>query len=375
MAGSGSGNALRGDKTNMGYENSSCTLPTPDPYGVALDLTAFTDAKLCAEITPDFTAEEVEFSTVSCGGTSGFGTDCAVENREYRVSVAYDMGFQNGFDRILAQFFGTSSAPVEQTPTEGDYLHVLSFSALSNMHFGTLAWETSQSDVIELPSCYVESINLSFGGAGEVPRYTAVMVANDAEFDAGAAENDNADLQSLALVQAERMVLRCSTAFRIKAMLDDGTDTALASPADVVPIVSAEVDMELPLEVIPEMTGGECNGPTESDKRAGTLTVEFKKHESNAVLSYQNWKAGTFYQADLTVTGSQIGAGEDLTFVVRFPKLCLIEAPSYEIVDPDINGYSLTFKILDSLTLIPGFTTQGPEAVFINQRPDIYLPV
>lgn len=375
MAGS-STNALRGDLTSIGYENSSCTAPTPDPYGTALDLTSFTDAKLCAQITPNFTGEELDFDTVGCGGTSGFGTECQVENREYRVSLAGDAGFQNGYDRLLAQFFGESTAPAEQTVGEGDYLHTFTFSATPNGHFGTIAWETSQSDVIELASTYTESITVSMPEVGQPVRYTAVLVATDAEFDESAAVNNNADLQSLSFVQSEKFVPSCANEFRIKQVFDDGaSDSALASPADVVAITSFEMELETPLEIIPEMTGGDCNAPTQEGERVGTLTVTFKQHTDNLTLSYENWKQGEYYQADITWEGSQIAAGENLRHTLRFPKLCLVDAPQYNITDPGINGYTLVFSILDSENVIPGFSGNAMEAEFVNERTSIYLPV
>lgn len=375
MAGS-STNALRGDLTSMGYENSSCAAPTPDPYGTALDLTSFTDAKICMQITPNFTGEELDFDTVGCGGTSGFGTDCQVENREYRVSGVGDAGFQNGYDRVLAQFFGEATAsPAEVTVGQGDYLHTFTFSSTVNGHFGTLAFETSQSDVIELASTYTESITVSMAEVGQPVRYTAVFVATDAEFDESAAVNNNADLQSLAFVQSERLVPSCEHEFRIKVMTDDGTDTALASPDDVVPIVSFEMELETPTEIIPEMTGGDCNAPTQQGDRVGTLTITFKEHNDNLALSFQNWKDGDYYQADITWLGSQINAGDPLRHTLRFPKLCLVDAPQYNIVDPGINGYTLVFSILDSENVIAGFSGNAMEAEFVNERSDTYLPV
>lgn len=377
MAGAGTGNGLRGDLTAMGYENSTCAAPA-DPYGVALDLTSFTDAKICAQITPAFEADELEFDTVGCGGTSGFGTDCAIQNFQYRLSLSGDVGFQNGYDKILAQFFGTTSAPVEQTVGAGDYLHVFSFGASINGHFGTFAYESSQTDVIEAVSTFTESITISMPGVGEPIRYTAVLVASDVEFDVASAVNDNADLQSLSFVVSERIVPECAHEFRIKEMLDDGTDVALASPADVVAILSYELEMETPLAVVNEMTGGDCNAPTQDGERTATLTVTFKEHQDNLNLSFQNWKEGDFYQADITWTGSIINnplAGVNLSHTLRTPKLCLVDAPTYNVTDPAINGYTLVFRVLDSENLIPGFTTNAPEAVFINQRPDIYLDV
>lgn len=366
--------AIRGDVTRMGYENSD--VGAGDPYGTALDLTSYTEARICAEVTPNFTADEAEFRRVGCGAQAGFPTDCQLETFEYRVSLTGDAGYQNGYDRILAQFFGESSAPVEQTAGAGDYLHILSFASPSNQHFGTFAYETSDDDVIELVSTYTESITITMDEVGQPVDYTAVLVSSDAECDVGAAVNNNADLQSLSFVNDEKFVAGCDDSFLIKAMLDDGTDVALANPADLVPITAFEIDMERPLETVNEMTGGDCNAPTEAGPITGTLTITFKEHTDNSNLSYLAWKAGTFYQASITLTGSVINnplAGLNRRHVFRFPKLCLVEAPDYNVVDPGKNPYTLVFRILDSNNVIPGFTGNSPEAEFVNERVGEYL--
>jgi hypothetical protein len=374
MAGALLTNASRGDLTSMGYENSSCALPTPDPYGTALDLSTYTDAKICAQVTPNFVSEEVDFDTIGCGGTSGFGTDCAVENREYRVSLSGDLGFQNGFDRLLAQYFGESSVPAEQTALEGDYKHVLTFSSNPNGHFGTFAYESSKSTVIELKSTYVESLSIVMANVGQPIRYTFDLAASDAEFDTTSAVNDNAALDALAFVDGEKPVPKCENKFRIAPMLDDGADVALTDN-EVRAITSFDFSTDLPLEVIPEMTGGDCNAPTQSDKRSGTLTIDLKLHEGNDDFSYQDWIAGTFFQADVEWLGNIIGAGELKSFKLKFPKLCLVEPPVYNVTEPGFNSYTMVFRVVDSNNILPDYSTTAVEAEFINQRVGIYLEV
>lgn len=367
-------NAKRGDLSLMGYENSSCAAPTPDPYGTALDLSTFTDAKICAQFTANFVSEEVDFDTISCGGQSGFGTECAVENREYRFNLAFDAGFQNGFDRIVAQYFGQSSVPAEQTPGEGDYLHVLTFSSTPNQHFGTYVTETSQDTVIEFQSTFVESLTITMDSVGQPVRYSADLTANNAEFDTSAAVNNNATLAALSFVDGERFVPKCENKFRIAPMLDNGADVALTDN-DTFAITSFEFTTDLPLEVVPEMTGGECNGPTQSDDRTGTLTIDIKLHEGNDSYSFLDWINGTFFQADWEMIGSQINSGANKSFKLKFPKLCLVDAPVYNITEPGFNSYTLVFRVIDSNNILPGYSGTAVEAELINQRPSIYLEV
>lgn len=369
MAGGASTNAKRGDQSRMGYENSDCN--AGDPYGTALDLTSYTDARICAEVTPAFVSEEAEFRRVGCGGQSGFGTQCEIVNREYRLSLTGDVGYQNGIDRLLAQFMGQATdPPVEQTALQGDYEHFIEFAAVSNEFFGTFAYETSQSDVVELISTYVESVSISMSEVGQPLEYTVTLVSNDIEVSAPV--NDNADLQSLAFVNDSIVVPACEDTFRIKAINDDGADTALA-PADQVNILSFELEMERPLEVIQEITGGDCGGPSESGFLTGTFSVTFRVHTSNTTLSYQNWLDNDKYACQFVVEGSQIGTGLNETFAFRIPKMCLVEAPDYPITDAGFNEYSLTFRILDSNNVIPGFQGNALEFQLVNERAGTYL--
>jgi hypothetical protein len=283
-----------------------------------------------------------------------------------------DLGFQTGFDRILAQFMGDSTAPAEQTLGEGDYLHVLTFADPADQHFGTFAFETSDDDVLELISTFTESVAISMAEVGQAIRWSASLVSNDVECDAAAAVNDNAVLDALTFDDPEIITPECAHKFRIKPLLDDGTDTALAD-GDNTAIVSFDFEAETPHEIVPEMTGGACNSPTQEGPRAGTLTVTFKEHKSNDVLSFCNWIAEGCYQASISWEGSQIGAGVNHRWTMKFPKLCLVEAPQYNVTDPGLNPYTLVFKILDSVNVIPGHNGNGMSVEIVNSRAGEYL--
>ena len=185
MAGLGETNARRGDLSTMGYVNSRCDAGNESPYAVALDMTdaAYPDAKICAQVTENFSADEIESDTVGCGGTTGFGVDCALGQYNYRLSLTHDLGFQNGFDRILAQFMGTVTNNGEQTAGEGDHEHIFTFNPDVNEHFGTFAYETSDSDVIELPSTYTESINISMSAVRNYMRWTCLLYTSPSPRD------------------------------------------------------------------------------------------------------------------------------------------------------------------------------------------------
>jgi len=384
MAGQGLGNALDGASSNAGYVNSSCAAPTPDIFGTALDMSTFDDAKICAQITDNLSASELEEDVVGCGASAGFSSSCRLGQREYRVGLAGDLGYENGFDRILAQFFGQVSAPAEQNAGENDCLHTFTFAQIANEHFGTFAYETSRTDVIELPSVYTEGISINMSSINNYVRWGANLVSNDfncvtvaratANTDLTAdVVNQNAQLQALTVGDRELVFPECNHTLRLKEILDDGTDTALVA-ADQFNITSFELEMNTPLETIDEMTGGVCNGATQSDRRNGTLTLGVKEHSDNG-LTYCAWRNGTTFMAELEWTGKQIGTGALKTFRIKLPKLCLAGSPGYNITNAGKNPFNLVFRILESENILPltGQTTQAPEIDIINGRKIDYL--
>lgn len=365
-------NALTGAATAMGYENSLCT--PADPYGTALDLTSYSDgAGICAQITDNFTAEELEKDAVGCGASTGFIDDCQLGTREYRLGLTGDLGYANGANRLFAQYFGLASVPAEQNVGQGDYLHTFTIAANPNGHFGTFGYETSQTDVIELKSTFTERMQITMSEVNNFVNWSVDLLSNEIETVAASAVNDNADLQSLTIPHDELVLPTCGSKFLLKELLDDGTDIALADPADLFKITSYDLELERTLEVINEMTGGDCGAPLANEDPTGTLTIGIKEHVSNAD-TYTAWEQGKFYYCEIEWTGLQIGTGDLATYRISLPKLCLVASPGYNITSAGINSYSLTFRVLSSKNLIPGnFTTTGPQIQLINKRSTQYL--
>jgi len=374
--GNNDSSAIRGDQALMGFENSSCDVTngglTPDVYGTAVDFNVFTEAKICCEITPEFSSEEIEGRTIGCGGTTGFGTKCDAGKREYRVNLTGDLGFQTGFDRILAQAMGTVVNSGEVTAGQGDFCHIFSWNGDWDRHFGTLSFQITKNDIIELPSTFVESFSISMDSLDSYITWNAKMVANDMVCD-GTETNDLTDLDALAFTDDESVIARCESYFLIKPVLDDGTDTALDPLLDKFAITNFELSVEKPHEVIAEMTGDVCNEPSQAGKPSGTFTIGIKELVSNSFLSFCDWKDNITYQAELVILGEQINGGVNKEIRIRFPKLCMVETPTYGLADAGLNSYQVAFKVLDSNNTIPNFTSNGFEIVICNQRSTDYL--
>jgi hypothetical protein len=359
-------NAKDGASTCMGYANSV----NADPYGTALNLLTQDggDTKICAQVTDNMSAAELENDTVGCGARVGFGNQVRLGQREYKFGLAGDLGFRNGFDRLAAQFFGLTSAPVVQGT--GGYLHTFTMAQEANKYFGTFSYETGDASVMELKSTYTQKLMINMSAVRNFIRWGADLVANDIEVS-GAEVNTNADLQSLAFVDRELVFPQCVHKNWLAPFLDDGTDTAL-SAGNQFNITSYQLELETPLETIDELTGGNCNTPTQSGKRVGTLTLGIKEHVSN-VNTYIPWKNGTYYSNEIEFLGSALGAAFK-TIRLSLPKLCLVATPGYNIQNPGRNGFNLVFRVLEASNIRGGnIVGYGPQMQIINTRATRYL--
>lgn len=361
------GTALTGNQSLMGYENSAAA----DPYGTALDLSGYTDSKLCGfEVTPEFSADEVRARTVGCGVGGGLTADIQLSNFKYPLSLSGDLGFQNGADRFLAQFFGTVTNLGEQNVGDGDYKHRFLLNNTPNGRFGTFAMKTSSSDVLELPSTYVESFAISFDAVGAILSFECSILGNDAVVD-GSEVNDPTILDGLVSLYKDLVSSKCSDYFRLKKINDDGADTSL-SGSNQFNITSFNFSMERSLEVINEVTSAGCGKPIVNSNATGQLTIGIKEHTDNNAFSFRNWKAEDKFAFEYKLTGKAIGAGA-ASFLIRAPKMMLVEAPDYSVANAGINGYNLTFELMSSNNTISGFNSKAPEIEITNERSVDYL--
>ena len=237
---------IDGAATKIAYVNSL----SGSTYGTALDVTSYTDAKICASITENFSVDEVLDDGIGCGSNVGFVKDVRAGLIQYGFGLSGNMGFQNGFDRILAQFFGSESAPAEQTVGEDDWLHVFKFATLSNQRWGTLVYETGSASVMEGISTYTQRVQISMSAVKGYVTWSADLLANAIAFTSGinSPVNTTADLSALALLDSELVFAECTHTFRMKAVDDDGADTALGS-GDKFAITSFDLEMETPLKL------------------------------------------------------------------------------------------------------------------------------
>lgn len=271
--------------------------------------------------------------------------------------------YQDAMIAAIATFFGTAAAPVEQTATEGDYLHQFLYNA--TLAFGTLAFESSTTTVIEWPSAYASTLRIA---ASEIPNYLALgvdFVSGDRELSS--ATNTNGTMASVTISDDEQIIVNHDSDFQIN--LQSG---GALSGSDQLDIVSYELTLSRPKRYVREITGSlGLSAPVADGLMEGELTVVLNELADHTYFTAS--EADTVYKALFEIEGTQIGAGLNKTFRVNLPGMQLVQDPNYDISDAGLNPHTLTFKLLEADTAPTGLTDTKPYIDVINERSTAYI--
>lgn len=295
------------------------------------------------------------------GRNQSMFTNIARGNKAPTVELSGKMGFNNGYAEMLATFFGTAGAPTEQTASQGDYKHTITFNSTRLAFYQTIAAHATDTELFELKDVAWQEISFSYGGP--YPNWLPASfsgIAND-RVDASASQiNNYAGLTALSAPPADEAVIQSSHRFRLNA----DTGGALAN-GDTLAIKSAEVVYSDPLEQMFEMNGNTYNpAPIPNSLFGVTLVVTLTSLDAFTYITAAN--AGTTYKADLEVTGSQIAAGVNRSIKALFPYLRPVEDPQYTYANPGINEYVITFDAMQRSANPTGMSSTLPYFEIIN---------
>lgn len=335
---------------------TSAAVKVASTWGTAVSVGA--GNKLAAEITPNFNADELSARMI---GTGRLMTDFAtIGNFKPSISLAMDGGYRNQMDVLLAQMLGTSGAPVEQTGSQGDYKHTISFNSTLNAKYVTLVHESASATVYEYPTCAVQSVNFSLDDAPGILEFGAELIANNVVLSSPT--NNNAAVQAATFTETnvERIQYSFDDLFRIN--LNSGG--ALAG-GDNFSITSYNLTLTRPQEIIGEIKGSTGNGaPISAGLFEGELTIGVKELADHTYLTY--WANQTALKCSLNVQGTQIGSGVNKALTILIPKMQLVTEPQYALTSEGVNPLSMTFKLLYASTNPTGMTSGYPYIEVIN---------
>ena len=272
------------------------------------------------------------------------------------ITVDAKPTYANGLTAAMADFFGTASSPSEQNVGEGDYLHRFTYN--KTRQFGTLAFESSTTTVIEYTSAYPTGLRMV---GGDVPNYlqTTIDFVSGSR-DLSTSTNTNANMASATITDAEEVAIDHDDDFWINA---EGGG-ALAS-GDQLDILSFDLNLTRPMNHTQEINGAAgLSAPETSGLFAGTLTVTLRGLTDHTYFTAAD--AGTKYKAKINIEGSQIASGDNRTMAMYMPRLVLIQDPQYNITEDGINPHVLTFMVLAAESTPTGMNDKYPYMELTN---------
>lgn len=277
------------------------------------------------------------------------------------LSIEGKPGFNNGYAEMIATFFGTSAAPVEQTGGQGDYLHTIKFNETRLANYLTIAAQATTTELFEWRDVAIQGLTLNY--QNPFPNFISAafdMIASERVDTAASQINTYAGLTALSAPNRDEITVQTTGRFRINS----DSAGALAN-GDTVAVESIVVNYTDALEPTNEMSGNTYNSqPTQTDLFAGTVVVNFR---SLADFTYFTAATnGTTYKADILVTGTQIGSGQNFKFQPSFPLLKVVEDPQYTYASPGINRFQVTFEMLKRSATPTGMADSYPHILLIN---------
>lgn len=311
----------------------------------------------------DITHDPAVLASNQIGTGNQMAEDATPGDAPVSVPLSGDATYANAFPKILAAFMGTAPAPTEQTASEGDYKHPITFNTTRNATPLTVARESSTTTTEEVPSAYVQSIGISTPSVPGRLQFNAQLVGDRVVPDS--ATNTNAVIVAATLEEAmptSSIIVRGLSEFRINAQGGDALDSG-----DILAITNFDLQLSQGLELVGEIKGAAgLAAPDVTDLFAGTLTVTLKGNSDNTWLTAQ--QSETLYKAQFLVEGLQINAGDPRSFSAFFPLMKIITKPSHPTSSPGRNPLTITFQLLKANANPTGMSSTYPYFEIVNTR-------
>lgn len=349
--------AITGAQINAGLALNATT----DAWGTAKATGAGNGIR--AEIAPSIDVQQLSLRPI--GGGAIMTPDSYAGRQTPVVNLTADLGFQNGTDRLLAQFFGYSPTPSEVTGGQGDYRHQMLLSETANQVYTTFAYEDTTTTTIELPTASVRSITLSFSETHAIINLEAELLGSKVEISS--AVNTNAVLAGCTIPDSEPTIIKLEDKFWINAESGDALDSG-----DQYDIVSYTLVLTRPQDFIGNVKGSAGNAaPQINDVTSGTLTVTVQQVADHTY--HAAWAAGTKYKCKLTSLGSVIAAGTNKEVSIFVPSMKLVSFPDHQQTEAGFNSMTLEFTIFAATAAPTGMASIYPYVEIVNTRTTAYV--
>ena len=286
--------------------------------------------------------------------------DATKGNTSPTAEIDMYVGPRNLADLICFAFMQTAPAPAEETASQGDYRHRLTYTHTIS-YWLTLAFDSDASNVVEYPSCTVRRLTLSVDTVPGYVKLVAELLGNKRVITS--TTNDTSELLAATVpTDTELFAVGFDDDFQVNAQSGGALSTS-----DQVNITSYTLTLERPQEFVGEIKNATGNSEAISTGfLRGTLTVTLKEKADNTWYTAND--AETAYKCKLIVEGSPIASGGNRALRVFIPRMKLIQSPEYNITDPGINPMTLTFELFAAESAPTGMDSVYPYFEFVNTR-------
>jgi hypothetical protein len=298
----------------------------------------------------------------------GSGNSMASDSQQGAIAPSIDfealMHYNAAEIAALACFMGTDNV---MSMGSGGYCHSILHNTTFNAQYLTAALQPDSSNVMEFPSCVVNSVELS---VAEPPAYLKgafQLLANDRVISG--TTNSYSDVAAGTIPDTVRIIPQLSDEILINA----SSGGALASPGDRLNVRSFTLSLNKEQEFPREFKGAAGNGvpiPVGAPPFSGELALELKSLDD--LTYFTAAAAGTEYKLSFTITGSLIGGSVYRKFVVNIPRMKLVSDPQYNLTSAGVNPLNLTFKILVAASNPTGMISAYPYFFVWNTKATSY---
>lgn len=341
---------ITGGNTDAGYKIAST-------FGTAVQA-ASGDKLVFDSLTHSTNPAELSYSGKGSG--ADMLTDAQQGALSPSVSLAMKGGYENAMPAILATFLGADSSTLQ---TDG-YQHRMTHS--STLAFGTVAFETSSTTVVEYPSAYVSDVTITAQNAPNYLDFSANFVCGDRELSTSV--NTNANLASATLTDGtstDNIVVDHDDDFWINS------DSGALDSGDLVSITRYVLNLSRPKAYTREIKGSSgLSAPLSDGLMTGTLEIELASLADHTYFTAA--AAGTTYKSSLTIEGTSYGT-DNRTFAIYLPLMKLIQDPEYNVTEDGNNPHVLRFQLLAASAAPTGMNDTTPYFEFINSKTAAYL--
>jgi hypothetical protein len=265
-----------------------------------------------------------------------------------------------------AVFFGNEG--VTNVHTGQAWTHSIICSDTFNNSYLTHAYQFTGGSIMESASCTPIRLTATYENPPNYGRISLELLANDIIQES--TTNTYSAMQSLTIADSERIVGYPDDEFLINIQ----SSGALTSPTHRLSVKSLVATYEKPQEHTREFKGSLGNGepvPVGDPPFMATLAVTLSGLDASTY--FQRAREGTEYKASFTLTGSLIAGGVYKRLVRQWPRLKLVQDPTYSVSSAGINEVTLNFKCLVAASVPTGMLSVYPATLVTNTRSNGYL--